>query len=222
MPTKDEVFEKIQVALVDALGVDEEDVTPEATLVGDLGAESIDFLDIVFRLEKAFDIKIPRGELFPRIFSPTRSTCKTGRSPSKGCRAPPADAVRQSRQLRPESRGARLRQPVDRGRHVPLRGEQGRGDRIGVSVKNPLTNCTRWEMKRCFLGSRVSPGFPHGLQTTVAHAAVRRVGVMRWYWIDRFIEFEAAAAPRPSRIFPWPRTICTTTFPIARSFRPRW
>jgi acyl carrier protein len=65
MPTKDEVFQKIQVALVDALGVDEEDVTPEATLVGDLGAESIDFLDIVFRLEKGFDIKIPRGELFP-------------------------------------------------------------------------------------------------------------------------------------------------------------
>ena len=65
MPTKEEVFEKIQAALVDALGVDEEDVTPTATLVGDLGAESIDFLDIVFRLEKAFDIKIPRGELFP-------------------------------------------------------------------------------------------------------------------------------------------------------------
>ena len=65
MPTKDEVFEKIQVALVDALGVDDDEVTPEATLVGDLGAESIDFLDIVFRLEKGFDIKIPRGELFP-------------------------------------------------------------------------------------------------------------------------------------------------------------
>jgi acyl carrier protein len=65
MPTKDEVFDKIRTALVDALGVDEEDVTPEATLVGDLGAESIDFLDIVFRLEKAFNIKIPRGELFP-------------------------------------------------------------------------------------------------------------------------------------------------------------
>ena len=65
MPTKEEIFEKIQTALVDALGVDDEDVTPEATLVGDLGAESIDFLDIVFRLEKAFDIKIPRGELFP-------------------------------------------------------------------------------------------------------------------------------------------------------------
>ncbi len=65
MPTKDEIFEKIQVALVDALGVDDDEVTPEATLVGDLGAESIDFLDIVFRLEKGFDIKIPRGELFP-------------------------------------------------------------------------------------------------------------------------------------------------------------
>lgn len=65
MPTKDEVFEKVQEALVEALGVDDDEVTPEATLVGDLGAESIDFLDIVFRLEKAFDIKIPRGELFP-------------------------------------------------------------------------------------------------------------------------------------------------------------
>ena len=65
MPTKDEVFEKIQTALVDALGVDDEDVTADATLVGDLGAESIDFLDIVFRLEKSFEIKIPRGELFP-------------------------------------------------------------------------------------------------------------------------------------------------------------
>jgi len=65
MPTKDEIFEKIRDALVEALGVDDDEVTPEATLVGDLGAESIDFLDIVFRLEKAFDIKIPRGELFP-------------------------------------------------------------------------------------------------------------------------------------------------------------
>ncbi|MFP6611238.1 MAG: acyl carrier protein [Pirellulales bacterium] len=59
------VFEKVQEALVDALGVDDDEVTPEASLVGDLGAESIDFLDIVFRLEKSFDIKIPRGELFP-------------------------------------------------------------------------------------------------------------------------------------------------------------
>ena len=63
--TETEVFAKVQETLVDALGVDDDEVTPQATLTGDLGAESIDFLDIVFRLEKAFNIKIPRGELFP-------------------------------------------------------------------------------------------------------------------------------------------------------------
>jgi acyl carrier protein len=65
MATSEEVFEKVQAALIDALGVDDDEVTPGATLVDDLGAESIDFLDIVFRLEKSFDIKIPREELFP-------------------------------------------------------------------------------------------------------------------------------------------------------------
>jgi acyl carrier protein len=63
--SKEEVFQKVQAALVDALGVDEDEVTPEATMVGDLGAESIDFLDIVFKLEKAFGIEIPRKELSP-------------------------------------------------------------------------------------------------------------------------------------------------------------
>lgn len=63
--TQDEVFEKVQEVLVDALGVDDDEVVADATLTGDLGAESIDFLDIVFRLEKAFDIKISQGELFP-------------------------------------------------------------------------------------------------------------------------------------------------------------
>ena len=63
--TEEEVFEKVKETLTEALGVDDDEVTPQATLTGDLGAESIDFLDIVFRLEKAFDIKIPRGELFP-------------------------------------------------------------------------------------------------------------------------------------------------------------
>ena len=61
----DEVFEKVQGVMVDALGVDDDEVTGEATLTGDLGAESIDFLDIVFRLEKAFGIKIDQGEMFP-------------------------------------------------------------------------------------------------------------------------------------------------------------
>ncbi len=64
-PTKEQVFDKVRNALVDALGVDDEEVTEDATLVGDLGAESIDFLDIVFRLEKAFGIEIPRSELLP-------------------------------------------------------------------------------------------------------------------------------------------------------------
>jgi len=63
--TREEVFKQVEEVLVDALGVDEEEITEKATLTGDLGAESIDFLDIVFRLEKKFSIKIPRGELFP-------------------------------------------------------------------------------------------------------------------------------------------------------------
>jgi acyl carrier protein len=62
---RDDIFEKIQEVLDDALGVDEDEVTPEASLTADLGAESIDFLDIVFRLEKTFDFKISQGELFP-------------------------------------------------------------------------------------------------------------------------------------------------------------
>jgi len=69
--SREDVYAKVQGVLVDALGVDAEEITPEATLREDLGAESIDFLDIVFRLEKAFTtdptkpFKIPRGELFP-------------------------------------------------------------------------------------------------------------------------------------------------------------
>ena len=63
--SREEIFDKVKETLVDALGVDDDEVAGDATLTGDLGAESIDFLDIVFRLEKAFNIKIPRGELFP-------------------------------------------------------------------------------------------------------------------------------------------------------------
>jgi acyl carrier protein len=63
--SRDEVYEEVKEVLIDALGLDDDEVTPGATLMGDLGAESIDFLDIIFRLEKAFDIKVPREELFP-------------------------------------------------------------------------------------------------------------------------------------------------------------
>jgi acyl carrier protein len=65
MATHEEILAKIQEILADALGADEDEVSATATLVGDLGAESIDFLDIVFNLEKTFEIKIKRGELFP-------------------------------------------------------------------------------------------------------------------------------------------------------------
>jgi acyl carrier protein len=63
--SRDEIFEQVKEVLVDALGLDDDEVTKDATLMADLGAESIDFLDIVFRLEKAFGIKVPREELFP-------------------------------------------------------------------------------------------------------------------------------------------------------------
>ncbi len=69
MPNQEEIFEKVSATLMEALNVDEDEITPEATLQGDLGAESIDFLDIVFRLEREFGIKIPRGELFPEFLS---------------------------------------------------------------------------------------------------------------------------------------------------------
>jgi acyl carrier protein len=68
--SKDEVFAKIKDVLTTALAVDDEEVTPEAKLSEDLGAESIDYLDITFQLEKAFGIKIPKGELIPEnLFS---------------------------------------------------------------------------------------------------------------------------------------------------------
>jgi acyl carrier protein len=63
--SREQVMEQVKTVMVDALGVDDDEVTQEATLMGDLGAESIDFLDIMFRLEKQFGIKIPREELFP-------------------------------------------------------------------------------------------------------------------------------------------------------------
>jgi acyl carrier protein len=85
MPTRDEIYEKVSATLVEALNVDEDEVTPEATLQGDLGAESIDFLDIVFRLEREFGIKIPRGELFPEsIFQGDPDFVQNGKVTDKG------------------------------------------------------------------------------------------------------------------------------------------
>src|SRR5207244_4037128 len=83
--SQDEIFTKVSSTLVEALNVDEDQITPGATLQGDLGAESIDFLDIVFRLEREFAIKIPRGELFPEsIFQGDPEFVQDGRVTDKG------------------------------------------------------------------------------------------------------------------------------------------
>lgn len=98
--TQDEILGKVRDTLCDALGVDEEEVALESTLVGDLGAESIDFLDIVFRLEKNFNLKIPRGELFPEsLASADSGFVKEGRVTTEGIselrrRMPHADVER--------------------------------------------------------------------------------------------------------------------------------
>ena len=83
-PTQDEIYTKVSATLVEALNVDEEEIKPTSTLQGDLGAESIDFLDIVFRLEKAFDIKIPRGELFPEDILTNAQFVQNGRLTPEG------------------------------------------------------------------------------------------------------------------------------------------
>jgi acyl carrier protein len=85
MPSQEEIYTKVAATLVEALNVDEEEITPTATLQGDLGAESIDFLDIVFRLEREFGIKIPRNELFPEsIFQGDPEFVQAGRVTEKG------------------------------------------------------------------------------------------------------------------------------------------
>src|SRR5437867_13276481 len=85
MPSQEEIYSKVSATLVEALNVDEDEIRPTSTLQGDLGAESIDFLDIVFRLEREFGIKIPRGELFPEyIFQGDSEFVQEGKVTEKG------------------------------------------------------------------------------------------------------------------------------------------
>jgi acyl carrier protein len=85
MLTQDEIYKKVSNTLVTALNVDEDEIQPGARLQNDLGAESIDFLDIVFRLEREFNIKIPRGELFPEsIFQGDPDMVQDGKVTAKG------------------------------------------------------------------------------------------------------------------------------------------
>jgi acyl carrier protein len=82
---QEEIYNKVSATLVEALNVEEEEIAPTSTLQGDLGAESIDFLDIVFRLEREFNIKIPRGELFPEsIFQGDPEFVQDGRVTESG------------------------------------------------------------------------------------------------------------------------------------------
>jgi acyl carrier protein len=88
MPDSKEVDARLAKVLVEALGVDGSAIIPSARLQGDLGAESIDFLDIVFRIEKEFWIKIPRGELFfESVFQDKAGFVQDGHLTSEGLAA---------------------------------------------------------------------------------------------------------------------------------------
>ena len=65
MPVAPEIYAQVTSVLAEALVVDKEDITPTAALQRDLGADSLDLLEVIFRLEHEFGIEIPRGELFP-------------------------------------------------------------------------------------------------------------------------------------------------------------
>ena len=78
------IFEKVKDCIAKALQVEVETIQMDSKLIGDLGAESIDFLDIVFRLEKGFSIKIPRDDLFPEKVLTDSSYVKDGRITTEG------------------------------------------------------------------------------------------------------------------------------------------
>ncbi len=79
MPSSNEIHARVTKVLVQALGVEEDDIKPSASLPRDLGAESIDYLDIMFRLEREFMIKIRRGELFDEpLFQPDTEIVRGG------------------------------------------------------------------------------------------------------------------------------------------------
>jgi acyl carrier protein len=67
-----EIHHALTTELTAALGIDPGDIRPESLLVADLGAESIDLIDLTFRIEKTFNIQIPEGELFEDSRHPAR------------------------------------------------------------------------------------------------------------------------------------------------------
>ncbi len=81
---REQIFEKVRECLSGALGIEPEEIRSESSLVRDLGAESIDFIDIIFRVEKTFDIKIPSGELFPTNLFNDPQVVQAGRVTPEG------------------------------------------------------------------------------------------------------------------------------------------
>lgn len=81
---ENETFQKVAETLSGALGIEKNDIRPDSSLVRDLGAESIDFIDVIFRLEKTFDIKIPSGDLFPAHILNDERFVKEGKVTSEG------------------------------------------------------------------------------------------------------------------------------------------
>jgi len=106
MLTQDQIYQKVSATLVETLNVEADDIQPTSTLQGDLGAESIDFLDMIFRLEREFGIKIPRGELFPEsVFQGNPEFVREGQVTDQGMaelrsRMPYADLDRFDRDRR--------------------------------------------------------------------------------------------------------------------------
>ena len=195
---KEDVFSKVQAALVDALGVDEDEVSPRRRLVGDLGAESIDFLDIVFRLEKAFDIKIPRGELFPEDILTNAQYVQNGKVTAEGLeqlkkRMPFADLTAFSANPVVKDFG-NLLTVQDMCRYVE--------SKVAAEATTPRKHdAAAWQV-----GSERDS--PVERSRTFAHALV----------LDRSIHRvrKWPRAPRPSRTSRWPKSTCTTTFPARR------
>ena len=79
-----EIIKNVKVIISQALKFDESKIELHSSLIKDLGAESIDFLDIVFRLEKTFKIKIPKGELFPEKLLTDARFVKDGKITTAG------------------------------------------------------------------------------------------------------------------------------------------
>jgi len=82
--TKANVFWRVKKVLVHTLKVDDKEVTPSAKLSADLNAESIDYLDITFQLEKAFGIKTIKSELFMENLFTNPEFIQNGKMTPKG------------------------------------------------------------------------------------------------------------------------------------------